>query len=153
MEEAHEEIEWRAVFLIAGMLPLGIAMDTSGTASMLANGVISLVGNYGPTALLAGLFTLTALASQVMPNPVVTVLMAPVALTTAGNLGLSPYPIMIIIAIGASSSFLTPVAHPSNTLILGPGDYRFVDFIKVGLPLSIVVLAVALLTLPLFWPM
>ncbi len=152
MEEAYREIDWRAVFLIAGMLPLGIAMDSTGTASLLANGVVTLVGNYGITALIAGLFVLTTMASQVMPNPVVTVLMAPIALTTAANLNLSPSAVIMVVAIGASASFLSPVGHPANVLIMGPGGYRFKDYTRVGLPLTLVVMVVTLLVLPIFWP-
>ncbi len=152
MEEAYREIDWRAVFLIAGMLPLGIAMDSTGTASLLANGVVTLMGNYGITALIAGLFVLTTMASQVMPNPVVTVLMAPIALTTAANLNLSPPAVIMVVAIGASASFLSPVGHPANVLIMGPGGYRFKDYTRVGLPLTLVVMVVTLLVLPIFWP-
>jgi di/tricarboxylate transporter len=153
MDEAYRFIEWRAVFLIAGMLPLGIAMENSGAARWIAEGVVSAVGGFGPLALIAGLFVLTTLGSQFMPNPVVTVLMAPIAITTATNLDLSPFAFMMVVAIAASSSFLSPVGHPSNVLIMGPGGYRFTDYIKVGLPLTVVVMAVVLLILPIFWPL
>jgi di/tricarboxylate transporter len=153
MEEAYRFIEWKAVFLIAGMLPLGIAMQQTGAARLLANGVVSAVGGLGPLAVMAGLFVLTALATQVMPNPAVAVLLAPIALTTANNLGMSPYALMMTVALSASASFLSPVAHPVNVLIMGPGGYRFSDYIKVGLPLMIVVLGVTLLVLPVFWPL
>ncbi len=153
MEEAYRFIEWPAVFLIAGMLPLGIAMEKSGAARFLADGVVSLVGELGPLAVMAGLFILTSLASQFMPNPVVTVLMAPIAVNTAGSLGVSPYALMMTVAIAASASFLSPVGHPANVLIMGPGGYRFTDYIRVGLPLTFVVLVTTLLVLPLFWPL
>ncbi len=153
MDEAYRNIEWRAVFLIAGMLPLGIALEQSGTAQFLAEGMISLVGDKGPTALLAGLFLLTTIASQFMPNPVVTVLMAPIALTTAADLSLSPYALMMVIAIAASAAFMSPVGHPANVLVMGPGGYRFSDYLKTGIPLTIVVLLVTLLVVPIFWPL
>lgn len=153
MDEAYRYIEWRAVFLIAGMLPLGIAMETSGAARFLAEGVISIVGGFGPTAILVSLFVLTSLASQFMPNAVVTVLMAPIAINTALNLSLSPYALMMVVALAASTSFLSPVGHPANLLIMGPGGYRFSDYIKVGLPLTLVVLVVTMLALPVFWPL
>jgi di/tricarboxylate transporter len=153
MEEAYRFIEWRAVFLIAGMLPLGIAMSTSGTADFLAQTVVSLVGGLGALPMIVGLFLMTMLASQVMPNPVVTVLMAPVALNTAASLAFSPYAIMMVIAVAASTSFLSPVAHPSNVLIMGPGGYRFNDYFRVGLPLTILILLITLFVLPLFWPL
>ncbi|MFN2143945.1 MAG: SLC13 family permease, partial [Anaerolineales bacterium] len=121
MDEAYRAIEWKAVFLIAGMLPLGIAMQTSGTAQFLATEVIGLLQPYGNQALIAGIFLLTALASQVMPNPVVTVLMTPIALTTAQGLGISPYAVAMVVAVAASASFLSPVGHPANILVMGPG--------------------------------
>jgi di/tricarboxylate transporter len=152
MEEAYRFIDWRAVFLIAGMLPLGIAMQASGAAQFLAEAVVQTAGGYGPIALIAGLFLLTTLASQFMPNAVVMVLMAPIAINTSQNLALSPYALVMAVAIAASASFLSPVGHPANILVMGPGGYRFIDYIKVGLPLSILVLIVTLLVLPIFWP-
>ena len=153
MDEAYHYIDWRAVFLIACMLPLGIAMETTGTAEMLARGMVSMVGDYGQYALLAGLFILTNIASQFMPNPVVTVLMAPIAINTAVDLAVSPYALMMVVAIAASAAFMSPVGHPANVLVMGPGGYRFKDFVKVGVPLTIVVLIVTMLVLPIFWPL
>ena len=152
MEEAYRAIEWKAVFLIAGMLPLGIAMEQTGAASFLAEGMVSLVGGLGPLAVLAGLFILAALASQVMPNPAVAVLLAPIALNTARDLGVSPYPLMMAVAISASAAFLSPVGHSANILVMGPGGYRFADYTKVGIPLTLVVLLVVLAAVPIIWP-
>jgi uncharacterized protein with PhoU and TrkA domain len=152
MEEAYRAIEWKAVFLIAGMLPLGIAMEQTGAASFLAEGMVSLVGGLGPLAVLAGLFILAALASQVMPNPAVAVLLAPIALNTARDLGISPYPFMMAVAISASAAFLSPVGHSANILVMGPGGYRFADYTKVGIPLTLVVLLVVLAVVPIIWP-
>jgi di/tricarboxylate transporter len=151
MEEAYRSIEWKAVFLIAGMLPLGVAMEATGTARFLGEGVVSLIGGFGPRALLAGLFTLSTLASQVMPNPAVAVLLAPIALNAAAHLGVSPYPLMMGVALSASAAFLSPVGHPANMLVMGPGGYRFSDYARVGLPLTLVTLIVVVLILPLFW--
>jgi di/tricarboxylate transporter len=152
MEEAYRSIEWKAVFLIAGMLPLGIAMEQTGAASFVAEGMVGLVGGFGPLAVLAGLFLLAALASQVMPNPAVAVLLAPIALNTAADMGVSPYPLMMAVAVSASAAFLSPVGHSANVLVMGPGGYRFADYTKVGIPLTLVVLVVVLLVLPVFWP-
>jgi di/tricarboxylate transporter len=152
VDEAYSSIEWKAVFLIAGMLPLGIAMEQTGAASFMADGVVSLVGGLGPLAVMAGLFLLSALASQMMPNPAVAVLLAPIALNTAQDLGMSPYPLMMAVAVSASSAFLSPVGHPANILVMGPGGYRFTDYTRVGIPLILVVLAVVLVVLPIFWP-
>jgi di/tricarboxylate transporter len=153
IEEAYRFIEWKAVFLIAGMLPLGIVMEKSGAAQFLAEGLVSVIGGWGIWAVLAGLFILTSLATQVMPNPAVAVLMAPIALNTASDLGASPYTLVMLVAIAASASFLGPVAHPANVLIMGPGGYRFRDYLRVGVPLTIVTLLITLLVIPLFWPL
>ena len=119
---------------------------------MLAKKMVDLVGGFGPLAVMAGLFLLAAMASQVMPNPAVAVLLAPVAFNTAGDLGISPYPLMMAVAISASAAFLSPVGHPANILVMGPGGYRFADYTKVGIPLTLVVMLVALLVVPIFWP-
>jgi di/tricarboxylate transporter len=152
MEEAYRAIEWKAVFLIAGMLPLGIAMEQTGAARYLAEGMVGVVGGLGPLAVMAGLFILAALASQVMPNPAVAVLLAPIALSTASDLAISPYPLMMAVAVSASAAFLSPVGHSANVLVMGPGGYRFADYTKVGIPLTLVVLGVVLLVLPIVWP-
>jgi di/tricarboxylate transporter len=153
MNEAYNSIQWNAVFLIAGMLPLGIAMQNSGTAELLATEMVLWLQPFGTQALIAGLFLLTVLASQVMPNPVVTVLMAPIALSTASNLNFSPYAFIMVVAIAASAAFLSPVGHPSNILVMGPGGYKFTDYIRVGLPLVIVTLLLTVFVLPLIWPL
>ena len=126
--------------------------EKTGAASFLAEGMVALIGALGPLAVMAGLFLLAALASQVMPNPAVAVLLAPVAYNTATDLGVSPYPLMMSIAVSASAAFLSPVGHSANVLIMGPGGYRFSDYTKVGIPLTLVVLAVVLLAVPIFWP-
>ncbi len=153
MNEAYQAIEWKAVVVIACMLPLGIAMQTSGTAQLLANQVITIAGPYGEIVQLGGLFLMTMLASQVMPNPVVTVLMAPIAFNTAAHLGYSPQSMMMVIAVAASASFLSPVGHSVNILVMGPGGYKFSDYFKLGLPLVIIAMLLTLFVLPIFWPL
>ena len=153
MDEAYRSIEWRAVFLIAGMLPLGVAIQDSGTALFMAEAVLSPISGLGPLAVLAGLFVITALAAQVMPTPAVAVLMAPIAFNTAAGLGMSPQALLMTVAVSASASFMSPVAHPANMLVMGPGGYRFTDYTKIGFPLTLVVLVVVLLVLPIFWPL
>jgi di/tricarboxylate transporter len=152
IDEAHRSIQWKAIFLIAGMLPLGIALQKTGAANFLAQEMVNLVGAWGPLAVMAGLFILAALASQVMPNPAVAVLLAPIALNTASDLGISPFPLLMAVAVSASAAFLSPVGHSVNILVMGPGGYRFSDYIKVGLPLTLVVLVVVMLVMPIFWP-
>ena len=152
MEEAYRAIDWQAVFLIAGMLPLGTAVQHSGLAVEIAQTVMAGVGPLGPRAVVAALFLLTVLATQVIPTAALVVLMAPVALDTALALGLSPHLLLMTVAFAASASFASPVSHPANVLVMGPGGYRFLDYLRVGGPLTAVVLALAVVLLPLFWP-
>ncbi len=153
MDEAYEAIEWRAIMLIAGMLSLGIAMGETGVTTLLAHHVLESFAFMGPQGILAGLFLVTCLFAQIMPTAAVAVLMAPIALITAGDMGLSPYALMMVVAIGSSSSFLSPVGHPVNLLVMGIGGYRFTDYTKVGLPLVILFGLIAVFVLPIFWPL
>ena len=152
MEEAYQSIDWKSVFLIAAMLPLGIAMQQTGAATYLANQVIQTIGGLGPMAVLAGLMVLSMVATQVMPSPVVAVLMSPIALTTAVNMGVSPYPFMMGVAYALAAAFLSPVAHPANVLVMSPGGYRFSDYVKQGLPISLIVLLISIPLVPLLFP-
>ncbi len=153
VDEAHKAIEWKAVFLVAGMLPLGVAMQKSGTATYLADLVIDAVGGMGPFAVMAGLFGLTLFITQVVSNAVAAVLVAPIALTAALSLSASPRAFLMAVAVAASSSFSTPVAHQVNVLVMGPGGYRFGDYTRVGLPLMVLVFVVTMIVLPIFWPL
>ena len=152
MQEAYRFIEWKAVFLIAGMLPLGTALDQTGTAKLLAEGVVAMAGPFGPTAVMGGLILLTFLGTCFIPTAALVVLMAPIVLSTSANMGISPHALMMAIAMSASASFMTPIAHPANILVMGPGGYRFFDYLKVGFPLTLVVFAVLIVVLPYFWP-
>lgn len=151
MEEAYRSIEWQAVFLIAGMLPLGIALEEAGVSGLLAEAVVASVGDFGPRAAMATFFLVTSLATQVMPNAAVVVLMSPIVLGAAAGLGVSPYPLMMAVAMAASASFASPVSHPANVLVMGPGGYRFTDYLRVGLPLTAVVFVVVMIVTPLVW--
>jgi di/tricarboxylate transporter len=153
MEEAYRQIEWKAVFLIAGMLPLGTALDQTGAAKLIAEGVVAVVGPWGPQAVMFGLIALTFLATCFVPTAALVVLMAPIALNTSANMGLSPAGLMMAIAMAASASFMTPVSHPANILVMGPGGYRFIDYLKIGGLLTLVILVVLMLVLPVFWPL
>jgi di/tricarboxylate transporter len=152
MEEAYRFIEWKAVFLIAGMLPLGTALDKTGAARLLAEGVVGFLGPLGPHAVLFGLLAITFLATSIIPTAALVVLMAPIALKTAAGLGISPYTLLMGIAMAASSSFTSPISHPANVLVMGPGGYRFVDYLKVGIPLTLLILVLLMVVLPIFWP-
>jgi len=153
MEEAYRQIEWKAVFLIAGMLPLGTALDQTGAAKLIAEGVVILVGPFGPNAVMLGLVGLTFVATCFVPTAALVVLMAPIVLNTTANMGLSPQGLMMAIAMAASASFTTPIAHPANLLVMGPGGYRFLDYLKVGGLLTLVILGVIMVAMPVFWPL
>ncbi len=153
MEEAYRYIEWKAVFLIAGMLPLGTALDKTGAARILAEGVVGAVGPFGPHAVLFGLIAITFIGTSIIPTAALVVLMVPIALKTAAGLGISSYALMMGIAMAASSSFTSPISHPANVLVMGPGGYRFIDYVKVGVPLTLVVMVILMVTIPIFWPL
>ncbi len=152
IEEAYRAIEWKAVFLIAAMLPLGMAMQKTGAAMLIAESVIEFVGPLGPTAILAGLMTMALVINQFIPSAVNAVVMAPIAIAAAAGLGLSPYPFVMGIAYAVAASFMTPVSHPANVLIMSPGGYRFSDYVKNGLPFSLIVLIVSVFLLPVVFP-
>jgi di/tricarboxylate transporter len=151
MDEAYQSIEWKAVFLVAGTLPLGIAMAKTGTADFLAGLMVETVGGFGPVALLAGFYILTNLLTQFMSNAASTVLIAPIAIDAAQRVGSDPHALLMAVAVGASAGFLTPVAHQSNVLVMGPGGYRFGDYLKSGLPLDLLTFAIVLVVVPLVW--
>jgi di/tricarboxylate transporter len=152
MEEAYESIEWRSVFLIAAMLPLGIAIQETGAAAMVSRFVVDSIGGFGPTAILAGLMALVIAGKMIMPAPVLAVIMAPIALNAAFELGISPYAFLLGVAYALASSFISPLAHPVNTMVMTPGSYRFSDYVKNGLPISLIVITVSVLLLPLIFP-
>lgn len=153
MDEAYESIDWKSVFLIAGMLPLGLAMETTGTAKLLADQIVGLVGDWGAIAVLGGIFLLTALLTEVISNAAATVLMVPIAIDAAFGLGAAPQPFVMATVIAASTSFLMPVGHQVNVIIYGPGGYKFTDYARVGLGLNIILLLLAITVLPLIWPL
>jgi di/tricarboxylate transporter len=152
MDEAYQSIEWKAVFLVAGTLPLGIAMQETGTAEYLAGFLVDTLGGLHPLALLAGFFILTNLLTQFMSNAASTMLIAPIAIGASQQIGSEPYALLMTIAVAASAGFLTPVAHQSNVLVMGPGGYRFGDYFKSGLPLDLLTFVVTVLIVPLIWP-
>lgn len=152
MEEAYRAIEWRSVFLIAGLLPLGAAMHQTGAAALMAEGVVEIFGRFGPWGVMAGLYVLTIVATLAIPPAALVVIMSPVVLQAAESFSISPHSLMMAISIAAAGSFLSPISHPANLLVMGPGGYKFTDYIKLGLPLSLIVMALVFLLLPIFWP-
>ncbi len=142
MNQAYAAIEWRAVFLIAGMLPLGLAITTSGAAALVGDWLVAGLGGLGPLVLAGGLFWVATLLTQVLSGQVTPVVLAPIAIAAAEHAGADPRIIALAVALGCSTAFLTPISHPTNLLVMGPGGYKFNDYARVGLPLSGVVFVV-----------
>jgi di/tricarboxylate transporter len=153
MEEAYQSMNWQSLVLIAGMLPLARALDVTGGSGLIVTALADLFHDLGPRAVLAGLFLLTSLFSQFISNTATTVLIAPIALSLALDMGLAPAPFLMTVAIAASTAFATPVASPVNTLILGPGNYRFGDFMRVGVPLQLLALLITVALVPFVLPL
>jgi di/tricarboxylate transporter len=152
MEEAYRAIEWKVVFLIAAMLPLGAAIENTGVAQMGASALIAAVGDMGPRWVVAALFTITVLGTQIIPTAALVVLMTPVALSASATLGIYPHLLVMTVAMSASSSFASPLSHPAHLLVMGPGGYRFMDYVKVGVPITLLSLTVCVALLPVLWP-
>ena len=153
MDQAYGAIEWRSVFLVAGMLPLGLAMTNSGAAALLSDKLITFLSPAGPLALLAGLLVLTILLTQAMHGAAVATVVAPIAIQTAQQTGLDPRALAMGVALASSMAFLTPLGHPVNVLVMGPGGYRIRDYLKVGWLLTLLIFGVIMVFLPIFWPL
>lgn len=152
MKQAYRSISWTSVIMIAAMIPMGVALQKTGLAQSAADGLITLLGSKGPSYLLAGVFVLTAAFSQTINNSATAVLMAPIALLAASQLGIAPEPLLITVAISASTAFLTPVGTTTNAMVLSAGGYQFGDYVKVGGPLLLLFLIVTMLLVPIIWP-
>jgi len=153
MDEAYQGIEWKSVLLIAGMLPMGIALAKTGAAALLADGMVSLLQGTQPLLLLAALFALTMLLTQAMNGAAVATVMAPIAIQAARQIGADPRALAMGVALATSMAFLTPLGHPVNVLVMSSGGYRFRDYFNVGLPLTLLLGVVVMLLLPVFWPL
>jgi di/tricarboxylate transporter len=153
MEQAYRAIEWRAIFLIAGMLPLGTAMQETGAAAWIAGQVLSVTGDAGPWPVIFSLYAMTAVSTVVIPPAVLVVIMAPIVLSAMADMGLAPETAMMAMAVAAAASFMSPISHPANILVMGPGGYRFADYLRVGVPLTLVVFVVVMIVLPFIWPL
>lgn len=152
-KQAYGGIDWTTIFLFAGMLPLAEAMDKTGAGAMIANGVVGIIGsNASPLIIVMALFLLSCGLTQFMSNTAAAALLAPIGISIAQSIGVSPFPVLMAIGIAASCAFTTPVATPPNTLILGPGKFHFMDYVKVGLPLVLVSMIVCTVIIPLVWP-
>ncbi len=151
IEGAYRGISWTTVILVGGMLPLSTAMTETGAAAKLADGLVRIVGDAGPHALLLGLFLLTAVLGQLISNMATALIIFPVALSAAHDLSISPRPALMCVTVAAAAALLTPVATPANLMVMEPGDYRFGDYWKLGLPLLVLYAAGSILLVPVIW--
>ncbi|MCI7063389.1 MAG: SLC13 family permease, partial [Mitsuokella jalaludinii] len=152
-KQAYGGIDWTTIFLFAGMLPLAEAMDKTGAGAMIANSVVSIIGNNAsPLIIVMAMFLLSCGLTQFMSNTAAAALLAPIGISIAQSIGVSPFPVLMAIGIAASCAFTTPVATPPNTLVLAPGKFHFMDYVKVGLPLVVVSMIVCSVIIPLVWP-
>ena len=151
-DQAYQAIDWRVIVLLAGVLPLGIAMQKSGLAQGIADFSVNWVGGFGPLAVLAAVYLTTALLTELMSNNAAAVLITPIAFTTAVSMGVSPTPFLVAVLFAASTSFATPVGYQTNTMVYNAGNYRFVDFMKMGIPLNLIFWGMAVFLIPKFFP-
>jgi di/tricarboxylate transporter len=152
VEQAYRSVNWTTVILVGAMIPLSTAMTESGAAAWLADGVVSAVGGAGPYALLAGFFLLTAVLGQLISNMATAIIVIPIAVAAALDMGVSPRPMLMAVNVAAAGALLTPVATPVNLMVMGPGGYAFTDYAKLGLPILAWYFLVAVFYAPLFWP-
>ncbi|GGA79200.1 membrane protein [Arenimonas soli] len=151
-DQAYQAIDWRVIVLLAGVLPLGIAMQKSGLAQGIADFSVNWVGGFGPLAVLAAVYLTTALLTELMSNNAAAVLITPIAFTTAVSMDVSPTPFLVAVLFAASTSFATPVGYQTNTMVYNAGNYRFVDFMKMGIPLNLMFWGMAVYLIPKFFP-
>ncbi|MAO64682.1 MAG: SLC13 family permease [Balneola sp.] len=151
-EEAYQSINWKVIFLLGGVLPLGVAMQKTGAAEILVELLIQQLESLGPTAVLSAFFFLSMMLTNVISNNATAVLLAPIAIEAASSIGVDPTPMLVAVTLAASLSFMTPIGYQTNTMIFGPGQYTFIDFLKVGTPLNILFWIIGTFSIPYFWP-
>jgi len=152
MEGAYKSIHWPSLLLIVGMMPFALALQKTGGVALIVQGLMDISGGHGPRIMLLSLFILCATIGLFISNTATAVLMAPIAIATAHQMGLSPYPFTMIVAIAASAAFMTPVSSPVNTLVMVPGNYRFGDFVRIGVPFTLMVMVASILLVPVLFP-
>ncbi|MGI1660636.1 SLC13 family permease [Palleronia sp. KMU-117] len=151
VEQVYRAINWTTVILVGAMMPLSVAIQETGAAQLLAEGLVGLVGDAGPRVLLAGLFVLTAVLGQVISNTATALIIIPISVVTATQMGISPEPVLMAVGVAAAAAFLTPVATPTNLMVMEPGNYKFTDYWKFGLPFMLWFFVVAVFVVPLIW--
>lgn len=152
-QEAYRAIRWDILMLIFGMLALGTAMEKSGAASLLVGHLAGLTGGLGPLAVLAVLYLVTSFLTEIMSNNAAAILLTPIAIGLGSQLGIDPRPFVVAVMFAASASFATPIGYQTNTLVYSAGGYRFSDFLKIGVPLNLVMFAASMIVIPMFWPL
>ena len=152
LDEAYQAIEWKVLVMLAGLFSLGLALQQSGADRLLAQGLVGTLGDFGPVVLLSALYFITSVLTEVMSNNATVALLTPIAISTAHVAGVDPRAFIMAVLFAASNSFMTPIGYQTNTLVYGPGQYRFRDFLKVGTPINLMFWLLATLLLPLFWP-
>ena len=153
IQEAYESIDWFVIFLLAGVIPLGIAMENTGTAVLIAEAILQLSADLGPVALISVFYLLTTIFASIMSHNAAVILLVPIGIASANELGINPLPILMSITFAASSALSTPFGYHTNLMVYGPGGYRFADYLKVGLPLNILLWIMASLLIPFLWPL
>jgi di/tricarboxylate transporter len=153
MDSAYRSIHWQSILLIVGMLPFALALQKTGGIDLAVEGLLNLFGNAGPRMILAILFVATAVIGLFISNTATAVLMAPVAIASAQAMQASPAPFAMIVALAASAAFMTPISSPVNTLVLGPGQYRFGDFVRIGVPFTVLVMLTSVILVPVLFPL
>ncbi|MEP9823538.1 SLC13 family permease [Klebsiella sp. GG_Kp180] len=151
-ESAYKAIHWPSIILIVGMMPFALALQKTGGVDLVVKGLMDVAGSEGPYLMLGCLFVMCAAIGLFISNTATAVLMAPIALAAAKSMGVSPYPFAMVVAMAASAAFMTPVSSPVNTLVLGPGKYSFSDFVKIGVPFTVLVMVVCVLLIPVLFP-
>ena len=152
VEDAYKTINWESIVLIAAMLPMSLALEKTGASTMISSSLVSHLGSYGPIILLAGIYFTTSLLTMFISNTATAVLLAPIALKAAIDTGVSPYPFLFAVTVAASMCFASPFSTPPNALVMSAGKYTFMDYVKVGLPLQVIMGIVMILILPLLFP-
>ncbi len=152
VEAAYKTINWESIILIAAMMPMSVALEKTGVSAMVSHSLVSALGSVGPGALLCGVYFTTSLLTMFISNTATAVLMAPIALTAAAEIGVSPYPFLFAVTLGASMCFASPFSTPPNALVMHAGEYTFGDYVKVGLPLQVIMGIVMTFVLPLLFP-
>ena len=151
IEQGYAAVGWKTVFLVAGMLPMGIALSKTNAAGLAAGGILDIFGGHGALPLVAGLFIVTVIFTQMVNGAVAAAIVGPVAIQIAQQSGVDPRAMIMGVAMATSMAFITPLSHPVNILVMSPGGYSFRDFFKVGLPLTVILFVVVMIVLPIYW--